>query len=58
MKSKIDERRKQKNVNNEGRKNYRILRNELKRATEKTKKEYLERMFDEAYNFKEKGVMI
>ena len=42
MISKMDERRKWKNVNTEeGRRNYRRLRNELKRATEKAKKEYL-----------------
>ena len=40
MISKMDERRKRKNVNTEeGRRNYRRLRNELKRATEKAKKE-------------------
>jgi hypothetical protein len=40
MISKMDERRKWKNVNNEeGRRNYRRLRNELKRATDKAKKE-------------------
>jgi hypothetical protein len=43
MISKMDERRKWKNVNTEeGRRNYRRLRDELKRDTEKTKKEYLE----------------
>ena len=42
----MDERRKWKNVNTEeGRRNYRRLRNELKRATEKVKKEYLENMY-------------
>jgi hypothetical protein len=42
MISKMDERRKWKNVNNEeGRKNYTILRNELKRAMDNAKKEYL-----------------
>jgi hypothetical protein len=40
MISKMDERRKWKNVNNEeGRKKYRRLRNELKRATDNAKKE-------------------
>jgi hypothetical protein len=40
MISKIDERRKRKHVNTkEGRRNYSRLRNEMKRATEKTKKE-------------------
>jgi type I site-specific restriction endonuclease len=39
MISKMDERRKWKNVNNEeGRRNYRRLRNELKRATKKGQK--------------------
>jgi len=39
MISKMGERRKWKNVNNEeGRRNYRRLRNELKRATETAKK--------------------
>ena len=43
MISKMDERRKWKNVNTEeGRRDYRRLRNELKRATEKVRKEYLE----------------
>jgi hypothetical protein len=43
MISKMDEQRKWKNANNEeGRKNYRRLRNELKRATDNAKKEYLE----------------
>jgi hypothetical protein len=39
MISKMDERRKWKNVNTEeDRKNYRMLRNELKRATDNVKK--------------------
>ena len=42
MISKMDERRKWKNVNTE---EGRRLRNELKRATEKAKKEYLENMY-------------
>ena len=43
MISKMDERRKWKTVKTEeGRINYRRLRNKLKRATEKAKKEYLE----------------
>jgi hypothetical protein len=43
MISKMDERRKWKTVSNEeGRKNYRRLNNELRRATDKTKLEYLE----------------
>jgi hypothetical protein len=48
MISKMDERRKWKNVNiKEGRKNYRRLRNELKRATDNAKKEYLENICNE-----------
>jgi hypothetical protein len=39
----MDERRKWKNVNTEeGRMNYRRLRNKLKRATDDSKEEYLE----------------
>jgi len=46
------ERRKWKIVNNEeGRRNYRRLRNELKRATEKAKKEYLEKTCKEIMEF-------
>jgi hypothetical protein len=42
------ERRKWKSVNNEGRnKNYRILNNELRRATDKAKLEYLGSKCDE-----------
>jgi hypothetical protein len=53
---KTDERRKWKNVNNEeGRRNYRRLRNKLKRATDTAKKEYLERIFDEIIEFQGKG---
>jgi hypothetical protein len=52
MISKMDERRWWKNVNNEERrKNYRRLRNDLKRATDKTKKEYLESICDESIEF-------
>jgi hypothetical protein len=41
--SKMDERRNWKNVNTEeGKRNYRRLRKELKRATETAKKKYLE----------------
>ena len=59
MISKMDERRKWKNVNTEeGRKNYRRLRNELKRATDNTKNEYLENICTRLWNFKEQGVMI
>ena len=48
MIGKMDERRKWKNVNTEdGRKNYRMLRNELKRATDNAKKEYLENICNE-----------
>ena len=52
MISKMDERRKWKNVNTEeGRKDYRRLRNELKRATDNTKKEYLENICNEIMEF-------
>jgi hypothetical protein len=59
MISKMDERR-WKNINTEeGRKNYRRLRNELKRATDIAKKEYLENICNEIlWNFEEQGVMI
>jgi hypothetical protein len=53
MISKMDERRKWKNISTEeGRKNYRRLRNELKRATDNAKKkEYLENICDEIMEF-------
>ena len=52
MISKMDERRKWNNVNtDEGRRNDRRLRNELKRATEKAKREYLENAFTEITEF-------
>jgi hypothetical protein len=58
MTSKTDERRKGKNVNiEEDRKNYRMLRNELKRTTMPTRnilRTYVTRL----WNFKEQGVMI
>jgi type I site-specific restriction endonuclease len=57
--SKMDERRKWKKVNiEEGRKNYRKLRNKLKRATDNAKKEYLENICNKIMNFKEQDVMI
>jgi hypothetical protein len=56
MISKMDERRKWKNVNNEeGGKNYRRLRNELKRVTDNAKKEYLESLCDEIIEFQRTG---
>jgi len=56
MISKMDERRKWKNVNTEeGRRNYRRLRNELKRHTEKAKKEYLENTRTEIMEFYRTG---
>jgi hypothetical protein len=56
MISKMDERRDWKNVNNdEGRKNYRTLRNELKRATDNAKKEYLESICDVIIAFQRTG---
>jgi hypothetical protein len=52
----MDERRKWKNVNTEEfRKNYRRLRNELKRATENSKKEYIEYTFNEIMEFHRTG---
>ena len=57
--SKMDERRKWKKVNiEEGRKNYRKMRNKLKRATDNAKKEYLENICNKIMNFKEQDVMI
>ena len=48
MINKVAEQRERKNVNNEeGRKHYRRLRNELKRATDKARKVYLESICDE-----------
>ena len=52
----MDERRKWKNVNTEeGRKNYRRLRNELKRATDNAKREYLENISKEIMEFQRTG---
>jgi len=52
----MDERRKWKNViTEEGRMNYGRLRNELKRATEKARKEYLENTCNEITEFRRKG---
>ena len=56
MISKMDEQRKWKNVNTEeGRRNYRSLRNELKRATEKAKKEYIGKACTEISEFQRTG---
>jgi len=56
MISEMDERRKWKNVNTEeGRKNYKRLRNELKRATDNAKKEYLETIHNEIMEFQRTG---
>jgi len=52
----MDERRKWKIVNTEeGRKNYRRQRNELKRATDNAKKEYLENTCNEIMEFQRTG---
>jgi hypothetical protein len=52
----MDERRKWKNVNTEeGRRNYRRLRNELKRATEKARKEYLENICNKIMEMQRTG---
>jgi hypothetical protein len=56
MIGKMDERRRWQNVNNEEvRKNYRRLRNELKRASDNAKKEYLESICDEIIEFQKAG---
>ena len=56
MITKMGERRKWKKVNTEeGRKNYRRLRNELKRATDNVKKEYLENICNEIMEFQRRG---
>ena len=56
MISKMDKRRKWKNVNTEeGRRNCRRLRNELKRTTEKAKKECLENACTEIMEFHRRG---
>jgi len=52
----MDERRKWKIVNTEeGRKTYERLRNELKRATDNAKKEYLENICNEIMEFQRRG---
>jgi hypothetical protein len=57
--SKIDSRRRWKNINTEeGRKNYRRLRNELKRATDNAKRSILRTYVTKLLNFKEQGIMI
>ena len=57
--SKMSERRKWKNVNNEeSRRNYRRLRKELKTATETAKKNILRTYIMRLQNFKEQNVMI
>ena len=56
MISKMNERREWKNVNTEeGRKNYRRLRNELKRITDNAKKEYLKNICNEMMEFQRTG---
>jgi type I site-specific restriction endonuclease len=56
MMDKIDERRKWKNINiEEGKKNYRRLRNKLKRATDSAIKEYLENICNEIMEFQRTG---
>jgi hypothetical protein len=59
MISEMNEIRKWKNVSTEeDRKNYRRLRNQLKRTTLNAKTEYLENICNEIWNFKEQGVVI
>ena len=56
MLSKMDERRKWKNVNTEeGRKSYKRLRTELKRAIDNSKKEYLDKICNEIMEFQSTG---
>ena len=56
MISEMDERRTWKNVNTEeGRKNYRKLRNEMKRATDNAKKKYLENICKEITEIQRTG---
>jgi hypothetical protein len=56
MISKIDEKKRWKNVNTkEGRKKYRRLRNELKRATDNARREYLENICNEIMKFQRTG---
>jgi hypothetical protein len=58
MISKMDERRKWKNLNTEeGRKNYRRLRNKLKRDTDNSKRNILRIYATKLWNFKKQGVM-
>jgi hypothetical protein len=59
--SKMDKRKKWKNVNtDEGKKNYRRLRNELKIATDNAKKEYLKniRVRNETMKFQREDFII
>jgi hypothetical protein len=55
MISKMHEQRKWKNVNNKGRKNYRRLRNKLRRAIDNAKKEYLDSICDKIIEFQRTG---
>jgi hypothetical protein len=56
MINKMDKRRRWKNASTEeGRKNYRRLRNELKMATDNAKKEYLENICNEIMEFQRTG---
>ena len=56
---KMNERRKWKNVNTEeGRKNYRRLRNELKLDTDNAEKNILRTYVTKLWNFEEQDVMI
>jgi hypothetical protein len=57
MISKMDERRKWKSANDEERrKNYRILNNELRKATDKAKLEYLESKCDDIMKLQRAGL--
>jgi len=55
MISKMDRQRKWKNVNNKGNRDHRRQKNELKKATEKTKKECYDSICDKIMEFQRTG---
>jgi hypothetical protein len=58
MISKMDHQRKWKNVNNKGKRSHRKQKNELKKATEKTKKEYRDSICDKIVELQRIGCNI
>jgi hypothetical protein len=58
MISEMDHQKKWKNVNNKGKGNHRRQKNELKKATEKTKKEYHDSVCDKIMEFQRTGLNI